>query len=104
MPPAAETTLTLAKRGAKVVVASRNENQFSEALSEMTDSFTAAAEHVSWIRLDLADMDSVASFVNDFKSTHSSLHILINCAGVMAIPELRTTKQGRYSGGKWWLC
>lgn len=41
--------------------------------------------------LDLADLRSVKAFVEDW---HDPLHILVNNAGIMAIPELQRTPQG----------
>ena len=44
--------------------------------------------------LDVADLDSVRRFAAEFLSEDRPLDLLINNAGVMAIPERRTTPQG----------
>lgn len=47
--------------------------------------------------LDLASLSSIDSFAKLYKSSSSgagALHILVNNAGVMAIPERETTKEG----------
>ena len=44
--------------------------------------------------LDVADLDSVRRFAAEFLSEGRPLDLLINNAGVMAIPERRTTPQG----------
>jgi NAD(P)-dependent dehydrogenase (short-subunit alcohol dehydrogenase family) len=42
------------------------------------------------IEMDLADPNSVKGFADQFKKTDLSLDILINNAGIMACPEMRT--------------
>jgi NAD(P)-dependent dehydrogenase (short-subunit alcohol dehydrogenase family) len=44
--------------------------------------------------LDVADLDSVRRFAAEFLSDGKALDLLINNAGVMAIPQRRTTPQG----------
>jgi NAD(P)-dependent dehydrogenase (short-subunit alcohol dehydrogenase family) len=44
--------------------------------------------------LDVADLDSVRRFAAEFLSEDKPLDLLINNAGVMALPERRTTPQG----------
>jgi NAD(P)-dependent dehydrogenase (short-subunit alcohol dehydrogenase family) len=73
-----ETARALAGAGAEVTLAVRN-----------TDAGARTAIRVS--PLDLADPSSVVAFVADWSGP---LDMLINNAGVMAIPELRLTPQG----------
>ena len=42
-------------------------------------------------RLDLADLASVGEFADDYRAGHDGLDILLNNAGVMAIPRRETT-------------
>lgn len=49
---------------------------------------------VSFIHLDLADQSSVRKAAQDVSEKVEKIDILINCAGVMAIPEFQTTKEG----------
>jgi len=44
--------------------------------------------------LDLNDLVSVKKFADDFNSKYDKLDILLNNAGIMALPERETTKQG----------
>jgi NAD(P)-dependent dehydrogenase (short-subunit alcohol dehydrogenase family) len=86
-----ETARMLALRGANVVLACRNPDKGKSAVERIRlekPSGTATLE-----TLDLADLDSVASFANRFAVTHDKLDLLINNAGVM-IPPLSRTKQG----------
>ncbi|MFC6726947.1 SDR family NAD(P)-dependent oxidoreductase, partial [Halobium palmae] len=41
--------------------------------------------------LDLADLDSVAAFADSFRADYDDLDVLVNNAGVMAIPRSETT-------------
>ena len=86
-----EAALALAGRGARVVLACRSEARGSEALA------TIAAAHpgadLSLMRLDLADLDDVRRFAEEFRARHEQLDLLINNAGVM-MPPASTTKQG----------
>ncbi|KUN80952.1 oxidoreductase [Streptomyces bungoensis] len=80
-----ETARALASAGAEVTVAGRTLQSATavaqEIAAETGNSLTRAA------RLDLADPASVAAFVADRRGP---LHILVNNAGIMATPELRT--------------
>ncbi len=46
------------------------------------------------MKLDLSDLESIKEFADEFKGKYDKLNILINNAGVMAIPERRETKDG----------
>ncbi|MER6470915.1 SDR family NAD(P)-dependent oxidoreductase [Streptomyces collinus] len=80
-----ETARALASAGAEVTVAGRTPQAATAVAQDITavtgNSLTRAA------RLDLADPASVAAFVADWRGP---LHILVNNAGIMATPELRT--------------
>jgi NAD(P)-dependent dehydrogenase (short-subunit alcohol dehydrogenase family) len=79
----------LAKAGAEVTIAARNQ----EAAQQIADEINAAAnnENVKAAPLDLADLQSVEHFVASWKGP---LHLLINNAGVMALPDLQKTPAG----------
>jgi NAD(P)-dependent dehydrogenase (short-subunit alcohol dehydrogenase family) len=86
-----ETARVLAKKNAKVIVAVRNIEKGSKAKSKIVSENSDAELDV--MKLDLADLDSVKSFVKDFKSKYTQLNLLINNAGVM-IPPYSKTKDG----------
>lgn len=83
-----ETTLALARKGALVVLASRNEEKVETAVSQIRQQVPDAS--LAFIQLDLADLSSVSAFVEQFKASYDQLHILCNNAGVMAIPYRQT--------------
>jgi NAD(P)-dependent dehydrogenase (short-subunit alcohol dehydrogenase family) len=84
-----ETARALAGAGADVTLAVRNIDAGKRTAADITASTGNAAVHVG--RLDLADRASVAGFV---ASWNGPLHLLINNAGVMALPNLQLTVDG----------
>jgi NAD(P)-dependent dehydrogenase (short-subunit alcohol dehydrogenase family) len=81
-----ETTRALARAGARVVVPARRRETAAEAVAALGD----LADRVEVDVLDLADLDSVRSFADRFLETGRHLDIVIDSAGIMAIPETRT--------------
>lgn len=86
-----ETAKVLSEKGCRVVMACRSKKKGEEARDQIKRDFPSADLHV--MKLDLADLESVREFVSDFKDFSSGLDLLINNAGIMAIP-LRRTSQG----------
>lgn len=86
-----ETARMLALKGADVVLACRNADKGAAAVARIQAEQPAG--RASLALLDLADLDSVATFAADFAATHGRLDLLINNAGVM-VPPLGRTKQG----------
>jgi NAD(P)-dependent dehydrogenase (short-subunit alcohol dehydrogenase family) len=80
-----ETAKALASANAEVTLAVRNLEAGRRTAAEITA--TTGNEHVLVAPLDLADQASVAAFVEGWDGP---LHILVNNAGIMATPELRT--------------
>lgn len=84
-----ETTRSLALAGAQVTVAVRRPEAAQVVVEEMRRATGNRSIRVA--ALDLSDLDSVAALVNAWKDP---LHILINNAGIMAVPDLQKTPQG----------
>ena len=83
-----ETAKALAKKGATVVMACRNLDKANQAAEEIRLGDKHA--NLDIIQLDLANLASVQSFSETFKSRYASLDLLINNAGVMIPPFTRT--------------
>jgi len=81
------TARELARKGATVVMAVRNEQKGRQALEKIKDEIPAADVQVR--SLDLADLDSVRAFA----AATPTVHVLVNNAGVM-MPPRSLTKQG----------
>jgi NAD(P)-dependent dehydrogenase (short-subunit alcohol dehydrogenase family) len=87
-----ETALALAGAGAAVVLTGRNDAKGQDAIQRIRAQFPNAK--VSYETLDLASLASVAGFAARFAAAHVSLDLLINNAGVMALPKRQTTADG----------
>ena len=83
-----ETVLGLAKKGAHVVMASRNTEKAAAARAEILGRSPRALVDV--IKLDLGDLASVRNFVTEFRQKHSRLDLLVNNAGIMLPPFGKT--------------
>jgi NAD(P)-dependent dehydrogenase (short-subunit alcohol dehydrogenase family) len=82
----------LSRAGATVILACRNAEKGEAARAQIVAGQPSAKVEVRI--LDVADLDSVQRFAAEFLSDERPLDLLINNAGVMAIPERRTTPQG----------
>ncbi len=82
------TAHMLASRDATVIMACRNAKKAEQARNDIEQKVNNAK--VSTMSLDLADLDSVGQFAEAFSAQYHQLHILVNNAGVMATPLLRT--------------
>ena len=80
------TARELARRGARVVLACRSEARGAEAADRLAAEVPGARAEM--IRLDLADLASVREFADAF--SHDRLDLLVNNAGVMALPYATT--------------
>ena len=77
----------LAKAGADIVVAARNPDKAKKAVDLIAKEGTGAASAVT---LDLADMSSIRAAADDVKSRFNKIDGLINNAGIMQTPDLKT--------------
>jgi NAD(P)-dependent dehydrogenase (short-subunit alcohol dehydrogenase family) len=83
-----EATAALVRKDAKVIMACRSLEKGQAAAAKIQDQYLKG--EVILKQLDLADLNSVARFADDFLAEHEQLNILINNAGVMAIPYRQT--------------
>ena len=83
-----ETARVLARKGAHVVLAVRNREKGEAARADITRAEPQAKVAVQ--HLDLANLESVETFAEEFGAAHQRLDLLINNAGVMVPPFGRT--------------
>ncbi len=86
-----ETALALAKAGAEVILTGRDDQKGRSAVEKIGHEVTGA--NVSYEQLDLASLASVADFAQRMHA-RQSLDLLINNAGVMALPRRQATADG----------
>ncbi|MFH8606217.1 oxidoreductase [Streptomyces sp. NPDC018029] len=80
------TARELARRGARVLLACRSEERGRAAVDRLLGEVPGA--HAEFAPLDLGDLASVRRFADAYDSAR--LDLLINNAGVMALPHRRT--------------
>ena len=83
-----DVALALATAGAEVVLACRNVGKAESALASIRALVPSAG--VCFMRLDLADLASVATFAANFRGEHDRLDLLVNNVGAMAVDDSRT--------------
>jgi NAD(P)-dependent dehydrogenase (short-subunit alcohol dehydrogenase family) len=83
-----ETTRELARKGAHVVMAVRNEHRAQEAVVDIRATVAEAA--LELVSLDLASQASVRAAAEQILGEHERIDLLLNNAGVMGIPERKT--------------
>src|SRR6185295_10378783 len=86
-----ETALALAKAGSEVILTGRDDQKGQSAVEKISREVIGAK--LSYEHLDLANLASVADFARRMHA-RQSLDLLINNAGVMALPRRQTTADG----------
>lgn len=83
-----ETVRGLARKNAQIIMACRNQEKGQAALAAVQKEFPTAS--VVLMPLNLSDLASVRAFAEAFNANYEQLHLLINNAGVMALPYQQT--------------
>nr|XP_044997525.1 dehydrogenase/reductase SDR family member on chromosome X [Jaculus jaculus] len=82
------TAKRLAGLGMHVIVAGNNASRAQAAVREIRKE--TCNDQVEFLYCDLASLRSVRAFADAFKAKGVPLHVLVNNAGVMMVPERRT--------------
>ncbi len=83
-----EDTRALIRKGATVILACRDMDKAGAALKQIHDEKPDAKAEI--MQIDLADLVSIRRFTDEFIGKHERLDILINNAGLMMPPLMRT--------------
>ncbi len=86
-----ETARALARQGATVILACRNQKKGETACADVKQ--TTGNNQVHLFQVDLGHMQSIRSFAADFKQRFSRLDVLVNNAGVFK-PVREVTPDG----------
>lgn len=83
-----ESVKAFALKGAKVILACRNLIKGEKAKSEILLENTSV--DIIVMGLDLANLNSVKIFAEQYKQQYRQLDVLLNNAGIMATPNIKT--------------
>ncbi|NEK60022.1 SDR family NAD(P)-dependent oxidoreductase [Geodermatophilus sabuli] len=83
-----QTALALAGAGAHVVVAARDRSKTTAAVARIAERHPAASLEV--VPLDLGDLSVVRAAAEQVLAGHDRVDVLVNNAGVMAMPQRET--------------
>ncbi|KAF9055839.1 hypothetical protein BJ165DRAFT_1412265 [Panaeolus papilionaceus] len=86
-----ETAKALLNHNAKVYMAARSQEKAEEAIAQLKKE---TGKEGIWLKLDLADLNSIKSAAEEFAKKEKELHVLFNNAGVMVPPVDMVTTQG----------
>jgi NAD(P)-dependent dehydrogenase (short-subunit alcohol dehydrogenase family) len=87
-----QVAVELARHGVQVLLACRDTGRGTRARDKIV-RWVPGAE-VEFVELDLADLDSVERLAGQVASRADGLDLLVNNAGVMAVPRRQVTAQG----------
>ena len=83
-----EAALALAGAGAHIVMACRKEALAQAAIGKIREAHPSASRE--FVALNLASLASVRAFAAEVQTKHERLDVLVNNAGVMALPYCKT--------------
>ncbi|KAK2867789.1 hypothetical protein FQN49_003470 [Arthroderma sp. PD_2] len=89
-----EITQLLYSKNAKVYMLARSEEKTKKAIESIKTAVPNSAGDLIFIRLDLADLESLKATAEEFASREQTLHLLFNNAGVGYPEPGSKTKQG----------
>ena len=96
-----ETTLAMLQKDYKVICAVRNKEKMEKARESLAQTLgvNSGLVDIEIEALDLNDQNSIEAFAKKFMDSENGLDVLINNAGVMATPEMKTKDGFEYQIG-----
>ncbi|MCO5590241.1 hypothetical protein L7F22_044210 [Adiantum nelumboides] len=76
----------LARKGCRVYLFARNQGRAEEAIKRMHEHSKDIKGEITYTHCDTSDNASIQTAVQQFKSEQERLDILLNNAGIMAVP------------------
>ena len=89
-----QTVKTMYEHGCNIIMACRNLKKANDARSDIINSTAASTGTIEVMKLDLSSLQSVRDFAAAFMETSKSIDYLILNAGIMAVPEFKTSTEG----------
>lgn len=87
-----QAALAFAGNGARVLMGCRSRSKGTEALERLQREIPTAQAEV--VDLDVASLHSIRTFAKAYVASGEPLHVLVNNAGVMALPDRQLTEDG----------
>ena len=78
-----QTAKQLLEMEAIVILACRSKERAMAAMSSLAQQVPKSATRMKFLKLDLADLESVREFSKEFKELKMPLHVIINNAGLL---------------------
>ena len=90
-----ETARVLALCGAHVILASRSVKKLHATKADLEKLLASSGKSAKFtvLQLDLGDLESVRTAATKFKEMGLGLNLLVNNAGIMALPKRTSTAQ-----------
>jgi len=86
------TVKHLARRGAKVYMAARNETKATEAIARLkSEGLEPGNGEILWLKLNLSDPRDAKKAAEEFLAMEKRLDILVNNAAILLIPDEKTS-------------
>lgn len=92
-----EAAKGIASKGGNVILACRSLERATEAKTKILNEYPNAKLDI--ILLDLGDLSKIEQFAKEYKEKYSTLDVLINNAGVMTTPYMKTTDGFEFQNG-----
>ena len=89
-----ETARVIGKNGGTVVMACRTPSRCENGKAKINAEVEAGGGELRCMQVDLGSLASVDKFVENFLASGLALDYLVNNAGIMALPEFKTTTDG----------
>lgn len=88
-----ETVKKLASSGGTVILACRNLSKGEQAKDQIVSEIGRPLD-IDVMELDLASFESIHSFSDAYRTKYDRIDVLVNNAGVMALPHRQMTRDG----------
>lgn len=91
-----ETAVELSRKGWRVILAGRSEERTQPVVDYINNDIIAkqAKNKAEFMKLDLSSLKSVKEFASNFIQKDLPLNLLVNNAGIMALPSFEKTVDG----------
>jgi len=87
--------MDLAKRGARVILACRDQGRAEAAREEILEETGVEAEMVTFMKLDMSSFQSVRQFASELSRSFTKVDILLNNAGAAFFKSRKLTVDGQ---------